>query len=240
MPVTSIEYSALIAFFVGFASTLHCLGMCGGIAGGLSASLPLQVRSEKRRYFSFLMTYNLGRIISYGIGGGLVGGFSHTVLQYFNPGPVHLFIHITTTMILALMALYLMGLFPKFSSLQYLGKPLWKYLEPLGRKLLPVKTLPRAFSFGVVWGWLPCGLVYSMLVLSLASGSVIYGAVILLAFGLGTFPTMFLAGYLSTRLLSMNTLPVVRTVIGGALLAIAMYFLFKHNHMTMDMLAFSS
>jgi sulfite exporter TauE/SafE len=239
MPVTSIEFSALIAFFVGFASTLHCLGMCGGIAGGLSASLPAQVKSEKYQHFSYLLAYNLGRIASYAVAGGLTGGFSHAVFQYFNPGPVHLFVHITTTMILALMALYLMGLFPKFSSLQYLGNPLWKHLEPVGRKLLPVKTLPKAFGFGVVWGWLPCGLVYSILVMSLASGSSLHGAVILLAFGLGTLPTLLLTGFLSTRLLSFNKLPVIRTVIGGVLLVVAMYYLFRHNHMNMDILVYS-
>ena len=116
---------------------------------------------------------------------------------------------------------------------------IWKYLEPIGRTLLPVKTLPRAFGFGVVWGWLPCGLVYSMLVLSLTSGSVLYGAVILVAFGMGTLPTLLLAGYLSTRLLSMNKLPVVRAVIGGALLVVAIYYLYKHNHVHMDLLALS-
>ncbi|MDH5327902.1 MAG: sulfite exporter TauE/SafE family protein [Gammaproteobacteria bacterium] len=237
--LTSIETSAFIAFFVGFASTLHCLGMCSGIAGGLSASLPLPVRSERSQHISFLLAYNLGRVTSYAIVGGLVGGLSNTAFQFFNPGPVHLFIHISTTLMLALMALYLMGLFPKFSSLQYLGNPVWKYLEPVGRKLLPVKSRLRAFNFGMVWGWLPCGLVYSMLFLALASGSVVTGATILAAFGLGTLPSMLFAGYLSTYLLSLKKLPIIRTTIGGTLLVVAMVYLFQHNHMTMDMLAHS-
>ena len=233
MPITTIEFSLFIAFVVGLASTVHCVGMCSGIAGGLSASLPHPVRDDKRRHFSFLLAYNLGRVTSYAIAGAVVGGFSQAVFSFFNPGHVHLFIHLTTTMILVLIALYLMGIFPKFASLQYLGKPIWKHLEPVGRKLLPVKTLPKAFGFGLIWGWLPCGLVYSVLVWSLASGSAWQGAVIMMAFGLGTFPTLIFTGFLSTWIISINKLPVIRALVGCSLLVAAMYYLIYHDHVGM-------
>ncbi|MCI0506029.1 MAG: sulfite exporter TauE/SafE family protein [Gammaproteobacteria bacterium] len=233
MPITSVEFSITIAFLVGIASTLHCVGMCSGIAGGLSVSLPHQVRLEKQQHLSFLLAYNIGRITSYAIAGALAGLFSSTLFDLLNPALVHLFVHLASTLILALIALYLMGIFPKFSSLQYLGKPLWKYLEPLGRKLLPVKTLPKAFYFGIVWGWLPCGLVYSILVWSMTSGSIWYSALVMFSFGLGTIPTLLVAGYLSTYLLSINKLPVVRGVIGCTLLVVAIFYLFKHGHVNM-------
>ena len=233
MPITSLEFSVSIAFLVGVASSLHCIGMCSGIAGGLSISLPQTVRSEKPQHLSYLIVYNLGRITSYTITGALVGLFSVTLFTYLEPGYVHLFIHLITTLILVLIALYLIGIFPKLSSLQYLGNPIWRRLEPIGKKLLPVDSIPKAFAFGMVWGWIPCGLVYSILVWSLASGSIWHGAVVMFAFGLGTFPTLILAGYLSTWLFKINKLPVARAVIGCTLLVAALYYLFTHDHMNM-------
>ena len=230
MPITTLEFNLSIAFIIGLASTFHCVGMCSGIAGGLSASLPQAVKSDKNRHLTFLLSYNLGRISSYAIAGALVGGFSQVAFAFFEPGEVHVFIHLITTMILVFIALYLMGIFQRFASLQFIGRPVWKFLQPIGRKLLPVETLPSAYCFGLVWGWLPCGLVYSVLVWSLASGSSWHGAIIMLAFGLGTFPTLIFTGYLSTWIVKINRMPLMRTIVGAFLLVGALFYLTYHDH----------
>lgn len=230
LPLTSLDFSLSIAFLIGLASTLHCVGMCGGIAGGLSASLPAAIRANRRQHTSYIIAYNTGRIASYTLAGAIVGGASSTLLFVFDAHDVHLFVHLLTALVLALIALYFMGVFPKFASLQYIGQPVWRYIEPWGRKLLPVKTIPQAFLYGAVWGWIPCGLVYSVLAWSLASGSAGYGAMIMLVFGLGTFPTLILTSLFSTWIFKFKQLPALRFVIGFALFGLAIYYLLAHEH----------
>jgi sulfite exporter TauE/SafE len=234
MPLTAAEFSVTLAFLLGLASSLHCVGMCSGIAGGLSASLPSDIRTRHRNHLRYLIAFNTGRIISYAIAGALVGALSGTLLYFFDAHQVHLFVHVSTTLILALIALYLIGLFPSFAHIQSVGRPVWRRLEPLSQKLLPVKTLPQAFLFGAVWGWIPCGLVYAMLAWALASGSAWHGATIMALYGLGTLPSMVLVGFISTWLFRLNRLSLLRQSLGVVILALAFVYLFTHDHMSMS------
>ena len=74
----------------------------------------------------------------------------------------------------------------------------WQKLEPIGRKLLPVASLPKALAYGMIWGWLPCGLVYFVLIWALTAGDALSGALMMLAFGLGTLPTLITAGFMTS------------------------------------------
>jgi sulfite exporter TauE/SafE len=76
-------------------------------------------------------------------------------------------------------------------------------MQPFLRRLLPIRTLPGAFAVGAVWGWLPCGLVYSVLVSALASGSARQGGLLMLAFGLGTLPNLLAMGLFAQQLRSI-------------------------------------
>ena len=113
-----------------------------------------------------------------------------------------------------LFGIYLAGWWHSLLFLERGGARLWKYIEPLGRRFIPVRSAGQAYLLGLVWGWLPCGMVYAVLALALASGSVVDGGTIMLAFGLGTLPTMLTMG------LAFNTLkryvhdPRIRLVAG--------------------------
>ena len=95
-----------------------------------------------------------------------------------------------------------------------MGLPLWRRLEPIGRALVPVTSLPRALAYGAIWGWLPCGLVYTMLISSTAQNGTLHGALYMLAFGIGTVPAVYATGVLAGRLYQVARRPYFRVGVG--------------------------
>ncbi len=190
----------LLAFVVGFLSTLHCVGMCGGIVGALSLSIPAADRDRPARFAVFLLAYNLGRILSYALAGALFGGFGAALLAAGTRGWLYDGLRLLAALVVVGMGLSIGGWLPRLNALERLGTPLWRRLEPLGRRLLPVRTLTRAALFGAVWGWLPCGLVYGMLISAPAQGSAGAGALYMALFGAGTLPALLATGLLAGRL----------------------------------------
>jgi sulfite exporter TauE/SafE len=190
----------LLAFLVGLLSALHCLGMCGGIVGALAFSLPLEIRRDGPRLVLFLVAYNLGRAASYALAGAAFGWLGEALMATGAAAWPHRLLQWLAAMVMVGIGLYIAGWFPRFAQVERIGEPLWQHLEPLGRRLLPVTTLPRALIYGAVWGWLPCGLVYTMLIATPAQGGPAAGALYMALFGLGTLPAMLAVGLLTGRL----------------------------------------
>lgn len=221
-----MEYSLLFAFTAGFFSSLHCVGMCGGIIGALSFGLPVDIRQNRWRLIPYLMAYNLGRVVSYAVAGGLIGWLGMTVFTSLSPRHGHTILQWLGAAFMIATGLYLAGWFSRFALLENLGRPLWKTLEPWGRRLLPVQSPLKALGFGLVWGWLPCGLVYAAIVYAAASGSAADGALFMVFFGLGTLPAVLTAGILSHWIARLSKLPQVRRGAGFFVIILAVLTLF--------------
>lgn len=116
--------------------------------------------------------------------------------------------------VMVLLGLYVAGWGRAVLRVEAAGLPLWRRIEPLARRLLPVDSTAKAFGAGVAWGWIPCGLVYSMLVLAAASGSAAGGALVMALFGLGTLPNLLAAGMAAQRLVALRRAPWVRRIAG--------------------------
>ncbi len=221
------------AFLLGFFSTLHCVGMCGGIIGALSLSLPIEIRNNKARLLTFVLSYNVGRIISYCIAGLVAGAVGTSVLQSAGFDQGHTVLKYIGVSMMVAIGLYLTGWLPQLASVEKIGIPVWKRLEPLGRKLVPVASLPRALAYGLVWGWLPCGLVYFVLIWALTAGDAVSGALTMLAFGLGTLPTLIAAGFMTSWITRFAHSARARQVIGLLIITMAIGSLFipmAHHH----------
>jgi sulfite exporter TauE/SafE len=190
----------LAAFVIGLLSALHCIGMCGGILGALSFSLPANVRAQPRSLVAFLLAINLGRIASYAAAGALFGWLGGALLASDARAWLYDALRILAALVMVGIGLYIGGWFPRFAAVERLGEPLWRLLEPIGRRLLPVQTPLQAVLYGAVWGWLPCGLVYSMLIGSPAQAGALGGALYMALFGAGTLPILLTGGLLAGRL----------------------------------------
>ena len=106
--------------------------------------------------------------------------------------------------------------------LEAAGGGVWKRLQPLFKKLVPIQTVPQAFAAGMVWGWLPCGLVYSVLIAAVASGSALQGGATMLAFGLGTLPNLLLMGLFASQLQRFLARRGVRLAAGLIIVALGL------------------
>lgn len=186
------ESSFLALLLVGLLGGTHCIGMCGGIVGALSMGTPPRL--------NLLLAYNSGRILSYGMAGAIAGAVGEAGIALAGQLPLRSLLYLLANLMLIALGLYLMGLTGALAFTERLGQKLWRHLQPLTRRYLPARTALQAFPLGLLWGWLPCGLVYSALVTALSSGSAWQGAGLMLAFGLGTLPNLLLAGFLAARL----------------------------------------
>ncbi|NAW60192.1 MULTISPECIES: sulfite exporter TauE/SafE family protein [unclassified Vibrio] len=178
------------AFVIGVVGAGHCMGMCGGLASLLSLG---QQSHSKQRVIPLL--YNTGRLISYALVGALVGGSVSTLAEVSELNSALVWLRLIAAIFMILLACYLGRWWNGLLQVEKLGQSVWRYISPVGKSLLPLKSSLHALPFGVIWGWLPCGLVYSTLTWSAVSGSAVNGALIMLAFGAGTLPAMLFVGY---------------------------------------------
>jgi sulfite exporter TauE/SafE len=216
------EFSIIAVFFVGLLGGVHCLGMCGSIVGILTGQLP-----KDGARWPFHLAYNSGRIASYTVAGMLVGAIGQAGLLFRDAVPVqHLLFALSSLMLIAL-GLYLAGLWSMVRRIEQLGSVLWQRIQPLTRFVFPITSPLRALLLGMLWGWLPCGLVYSVLVTALASGHPQSGALIMLAFGLGTLPNLLVIGLFWERCRRWVQSPRVRLFAGLVVMAFGVYGLVK-------------
>jgi sulfite exporter TauE/SafE len=211
-----------LAFGVGILSALHCVGMCGGIVGALSFSLPADLRARPRVLVAFLLAYNLGRLSSYAAAGALFGWLGAVLAADGTRVWLSNGLRVGAALAMVGIGLYVGGWLSRLAFAERLGAPLWRVLEPLGRRLLPVRTLPQAALFGAIWGWLPCGLVYAMLIGSPAQGGAVEGALYMGLFGAGTLPVLLAAGLLAGRLYRLGQDRRFLAIAGVALIAIGL------------------
>ncbi len=217
-----VEFSLIAVFMVGLLGGVHCLGMCGSIVGIFTAQAP-----KGAARWPFHLAYSSGRIASYAIAGALVGAIGQAGLLMRDAVPVqHLLFALSSFMLVAL-GLYLAGVWGVVRRMEHLGSGLWKRLQPFTTRLLPVNTLPRALGLGALWGWLPCGLVYSVLLTALAAGSAVQGALIMLAFGLGTLPNLLAIGLFWESVKGWVQSPQVRMAAGALVASFGAYGLIK-------------
>lgn len=213
-------YSALsAAFFLGLFSSAHCVGMCGGIMGALAMAVP--AKAQSRRWL-ILLAYNAGRIASYTLMGFLVGLFSQQLIEsVVAPG-----LRWLAGLLLIAMGLYLADWWRGLVYLERLGQYLWAYLQPLGKVLMPVDSAAKGVLLGSLWGWLPCGLVYSALGYAMAQGSASGGALIMLAFGLGTLPAVLSTGVAAQQVGRILQRRQLRLVLAFAIVLFGIWTLF--------------
>lgn len=199
------------ALILGLLGGGHCLGMCGGLMGALTLAIPPEQRGRR---LQLLLAYNLGRILSYAAAGLLFGLAGWAVAS----SPAAMLLRIVAGLLLISMGLYLGGWWSGLTRIEALGRGLWRHIQPVASRLLPVSSLPRALLLGALWGWLPCGLVYSTLLWAASQGDALDSGLLMLAFGLGTWPVLLATGMAAERLTALLRRRGVR--MAGGLLVI--------------------
>jgi hypothetical protein len=203
------ETGYLAVFLVGLLGGTHCVGMCGGIVSALTLQAP-----GSPTPWALHLAYNLGRIATYSAAGALAGAVGGTTLALDTGLPVQLLLYVLANLMLVALGLYLTGSTWALAFTERIGQLLWRHVQPLAGRFLPARTVPQALTLGGLWGFLPCGMVYSVLATALVAGSIARGALLMLVFGLGTLPNLLLAGALLVRLRGFVGKRAVRLVSG--------------------------
>lgn len=200
------------AVAVGLLGGVHCLGMCGGVAASLASG------GGRHPAWAVRAAYNAGRVGSYALAGAVAGGVGGAGLLLGRVLPVQVAFYVLANLLLVGLGLYLAGWTGIIARIEGPGRWLWARLQPLAGRLLPAHTVGQGLAVGVLWGWLPCGLVYSVLGTALLTGSPAGGAAVMLAFGAGTLPNLLAAGWLLGRGRRWARAPGLRLA-AGALVA---------------------
>ncbi|NYT52776.1 MAG: sulfite exporter TauE/SafE family protein [Candidatus Vesicomyosocius endoextente] len=201
-------------FLMGLLGGVHCLGMCGGIVGMLSAGLDPKVRSNPKKIALFHLNYNLGRILSYILIGAIFGLIGMILTQVLQMSVFDKILRVFSGMLMVMVGLYIGNWSFNIQILERFGAKFWAKLQPLTQQFLPIRNLRSAFFIGLLWGGIPCGLVYGALSFSILSGSMLEGSLIMLSFGLGTLPSLLLMSGLSTQLGFLIRKPCIRSLSG--------------------------
>ncbi|MDH5472227.1 MAG: sulfite exporter TauE/SafE family protein [Gammaproteobacteria bacterium] len=221
------EFTYFSAFVIGLMSGVHCIGMCGGIVGALSFGINKQLNQSGHSYFSMLLGYNLGRLTSYTLAGAFMGGLGWLVSYWLAIRNLQLGLQLLAAIIMILLGLYLSGWWTVLKHIENAGGLVWKHIEPASKKLLPVKRFSQALILGVLWGWLPCGLVYSVLVWSVSTGDFQQGALLMLSFGLGTLPNLLAMGLFARRLNDWAGKRWIRQLAGSLIICFGLWSLYR-------------
>lgn len=222
--------SLLPFFMIGLLGSVHCVGMCGGIVSALSltgssrrsfpvavvvASTPNPALDNALR----VLAYNAGRIASYMTAGAIAGGLAGGARALSDVASLQRTGYWLANLMLVALGLYLMGAWHGLARLEQAGSVVWRHVQPVMRPLLPMDTTAKALMLGALWGWVPCGMVYSVLLTAMLTGSSWSGAAVMLAFGLGTLPVLLGMGIASVRLKTWTKVRGVRIASGLVVLA---------------------
>lgn len=204
------------AFFIGLVGAGHCMGMCGGIASMLTMG-----QQQPSKWVPLF--YNSGRLMSYAVIGAIVGGTFSTISEVSQLNNALVWLRLAAALFMILLACYIGRWWQGLLHIEKLGQFVWRHIAPAGKSLLPLKSPIHALPFGFVWGWLPCGLVYSTLTWSAVSGSALNGALVMLAFGAGTLPAMLLVGHAATSLHKLQNSDIFRHIVAFTILMYGLY-----------------
>ncbi len=242
------EFTLLGALLAGLLGGVHCAGMCGGIVSALSINikLPPLISGSKSKIISnnslpsatttvnltqhkflILTFYNIGRICSYTLAGVLVGGIGWWLANWLFINKAQIILQMFAALFMLLLGLYLANWSSLLRFLEKPGSVIWRRIEPYGRRFIPVTRARDALFLGIIWGWLPCGLVYSMLIWSMSAGSAVQGGLLMLSFGLGTLPNLLLIGVFAQQVTKWFQLAWLRSVVGLVVMSFALLMLYR-------------
>lgn len=206
------------AFLIGIAGSTHCIGMCSSIIIILS----INVKDINKKIY-FITCYNVGRIFSYSIIGLIGGIFGTTVFNLSNNFILASIIKLFSGTIITLLGLYLLGLSNKFLFIEKSLSKIFYNLTPLYKKIIPIKTYWKALLIGLLWGYIPCGLVYSVFIWALSSGNIIKSCLLMTFFGLGTLPSIISIGYSQFFIKKINNYKIIKNIINILIISFGIF-----------------
>ena len=189
--------SFVAALTLGLLGSVHCAAMSGGLASAFALAIPADAPGRVR--VQVLASLSVGRILGYAVAGILVGTLGLVVGRLLGPTGAAL-LRALAGMALLTLAAVVAGLVRPVAAFERLGARVWRRLQPMAVALRRDLGGGNALALGFLWGWLPCGLVYSALGWAATTGTPASAALVMVGFGLGTLPGVVLPTVAAFRL----------------------------------------
>ena len=205
---------------LGMSSSLHCFGMCSGIAASLHFAAEFDPERPTRSVLATTLLINGGRMSGYMVAGAIVGGAAgSSVFGAFDHATAHGILRWAAAVALGWIGLSMLDVVPLPAGLYRVASHVSRFMDAASRATRLPKTAGLVLS-GTVWGFLPCAMVYAALFYAMFSGSWLGGTVVMSGFGLGTLPVMIGTGLGLPLLRRRATSTSLRTAVGLAILAV--------------------
>lgn len=219
MSIDVSDLTLIGGLLLGFASSLHCARMCGGIASSLMLAFDRQ--GSRWSQVKVLLTMQLARVFAYITAGAFLGALGSEFYGAFNHVEAHGVMRWAAAVSLGWIGFSMVGLAPSLSLMD-------RFIAPLSRIL--VRPAGIAYGGGAlshivsgfVWGFLPCGMVYGALFYAMLAGSGSNGALVMTGFGLGTIPSVAGTALGISALRRMSVVPKIRVMAGIAIISVAL------------------
>ncbi len=208
------------AFMAGLLGAGHCFGMCGGIAGGFGAL------AAGRGAFASALLFNGGRVVSYGLLGGVLALVVGAAGEGLGVPAWSRWLRLLTGLLIALVGLRFLFDWPGLARIEQAGAGLWRRVAPLVNRAARTPGPLGRLALGLTWGFLPCGMVYTVLLTAMSTGRFVDGFLTMLAFGLGTLPALLGMTLWAPALATFLQERATRRLIGAGLLLVAGWTLF--------------
>lgn len=216
------SFSVIAALLAGVVGSTHCFGMCGGVAGALGMRARMTSTTPAGALLQTTL-YQLGRIGGYSLAGGLSGALGQSLRLVLDLGRAGALLRVASGLLLILIAMRMLIRWNALAILERLGARLWRRIQPLMRSSAATTQWRQALTLGLLWAWLPCGLVYSMLLVAAVTGDALRGAAVMAAFGMGTLPAMMASSWFAGQLQKFCSGVYTRTVSGVLLCAMGVW-----------------
>ena len=205
------------AFIAGLAGSVHCVAMCGGISAALGVMARRRGLTTGAAALQALGN-QVGRVGSYALAGAGCGAFGGVLVTLFDLEPLSLAVRIGGGCLLMAVAARVLFGWQLTAPLERQGARTWAWLVPRLHGL-PLRGFGGAVLLGIGWGWMPCGLVYSMLVFATTTGSALRGAATMALFGIGTWPLLLGTSLFSGQFAKVAVARGIHATAGVILLA---------------------
>jgi sulfite exporter TauE/SafE len=207
------------AALMGFLGGAHCIVMCGGVVAVTCSALPPARRGRPLAQIPHVLAYNAGRILSYAAAGAAAGALGALFVGFGPVERLRLGLRLAASAAMLAVGLSVSGLTGPLRWAERMGEPVWRRVAPLARRLVPVRSPGHALALGLLWGWMPCGLVYAALAAAATSGAPGAGALTMAAFGVGTLPTLVTMGTAAALVARAARARLVRRMAGLTIVA---------------------
>lgn len=205
---------------MGFLGSSHCIAMCGSLTMALGFSIP-----REKHFLFYAIIISSGRVLAYGLIGLVANLLAQSVLALTQGGILYL--SLIASLLMIGIGLHVANLNSWVLKTEVLGKFISPLIEPIKKRILPIDSVAKCFAYGLFWGFLPCGLVYTALSLSMTASSPLNAGLVMVFFGLGTLPTLVGMTAFNTKLNSILGKTYVRFALGVSIVIMALILMFN-------------